>query len=104
MATRTGAMSIAVLPFRNISAAAETLGVHHATVIRRIDGRKPKQFIAEELAGPLGADFQIGVRDEMGMTDGDATEHAGAVQGETRARSPVRCAHGFTRLRRSGRQ
>jgi CubicO group peptidase (beta-lactamase class C family) len=33
-------------------------------VIRRVDGRRPKQFIAEELAGPLGADFQIGVRDE----------------------------------------
>ena len=30
-------------------------------VIRRVDGRRPKQFIAEELAGPLGADFQIGV-------------------------------------------
>jgi CubicO group peptidase (beta-lactamase class C family) len=33
-------------------------------VIRRIDGRRPKQFVAEELAGPFGADFQIGVRDE----------------------------------------
>lgn len=33
-------------------------------VIRRVDGRTPRQFIAEELAGPFGADFQIGVRDE----------------------------------------
>src|SRR5690348_16067641 len=33
-------------------------------VIRRIDGRGLKQFVAEELAGPFGADFQIGVRDE----------------------------------------
>jgi CubicO group peptidase (beta-lactamase class C family) len=30
-------------------------------VIRRIDGRGLKQFVAEELAMPFGADFQIGV-------------------------------------------
>ena len=30
-------------------------------VIRRIDGRGLKQFFAEEIAGPLDADFQIGV-------------------------------------------
>ena len=29
-------------------------------VIRRVDGRGLKQFFAEEIAGPLGADFQIG--------------------------------------------
>jgi CubicO group peptidase (beta-lactamase class C family) len=29
-------------------------------VIRRITGRTLKQFVAEEMAGPLGADFQIG--------------------------------------------
>jgi CubicO group peptidase (beta-lactamase class C family) len=33
-------------------------------VIRRIDGRGLRQFVTEELAGPFGADFQIGVRDE----------------------------------------
>jgi len=33
-------------------------------VIRRIDGRPLKQFFAEEIAGPLGADFQIGVAKE----------------------------------------
>ena len=31
-------------------------------VIRRITGRSLKQFFAEEIAGPLGADFQIGCR------------------------------------------
>jgi CubicO group peptidase (beta-lactamase class C family) len=31
-------------------------------VLRRIDGRPLKQYVAEELAGPLGADFQIGAR------------------------------------------
>jgi CubicO group peptidase (beta-lactamase class C family) len=31
-------------------------------VIRRITGRTFKQFVAEEIAGPLGADFQVGAR------------------------------------------
>src|SRR3954471_17105947 len=31
-------------------------------VLRRVDGRPLKQYVAEELAGPLGADFQIGAR------------------------------------------
>jgi len=36
-------------------------------VIRRVDGRGLKQFVAEELAGPFDADFQIGVRsDDLG--------------------------------------
>src|SRR5215470_2062951 len=29
-------------------------------VVRRITGRSLKQFVADEIAGPLGADFQIG--------------------------------------------
>jgi CubicO group peptidase (beta-lactamase class C family) len=29
-------------------------------LVRRVDGRGLKQFVAEEMAGPLGADFQIG--------------------------------------------
>jgi CubicO group peptidase (beta-lactamase class C family) len=29
-------------------------------VVRRISGKPLKQFVAEEIAGPLGADFQIG--------------------------------------------
>jgi CubicO group peptidase (beta-lactamase class C family) len=33
-------------------------------VIRRVSGRSLKQFVAEELAGPLHADFQIGAREE----------------------------------------
>ncbi|MGZ4711960.1 MAG: serine hydrolase domain-containing protein [Acidimicrobiia bacterium] len=33
-------------------------------VIRRVDGRGLKQFVAEELAEPFGADFQIGLRDK----------------------------------------
>jgi CubicO group peptidase (beta-lactamase class C family) len=33
-------------------------------VLRRVDGRSLKQYVAEEIAGPLGADFQIGARPE----------------------------------------
>src|SRR3954452_13800896 len=33
-------------------------------VVRRIDGRHLKQYVAEELAGPLGADFSIGAKEE----------------------------------------
>jgi len=29
-------------------------------VVRRVTGKRLKQFVAEEIAGPLGADFQIG--------------------------------------------
>jgi CubicO group peptidase (beta-lactamase class C family) len=30
-------------------------------VIRRVSGKKPGQFLADEIAGPLGADFHIGL-------------------------------------------
>jgi CubicO group peptidase (beta-lactamase class C family) len=33
-------------------------------VLRRVDGRSLKQYVAEELAAPMGADFQIGARPE----------------------------------------
>ncbi len=33
-------------------------------VVRRITGRSLKQFVAEELAGPLGADLQIGASEQ----------------------------------------
>ena len=33
-------------------------------VVRRISGRTLKQFVAEEIAGPLGADFQIGAAEK----------------------------------------
>jgi len=32
-------------------------------LVRRISGKTLKQFVAEEIAGPLGADFQIGAAD-----------------------------------------
>lgn len=32
-------------------------------VVRRLSGKPLKQFVAEEIAGPLGADFQIGAAD-----------------------------------------
>ncbi|TRW80318.1 beta-lactamase family protein [Mycolicibacterium sp. 018/SC-01/001] len=33
-------------------------------VLRRLTGQSLKQFVADEIAGPLGADFQIGARPE----------------------------------------
>jgi len=33
-------------------------------VIRRVSGKPLKRFAAEEIAGPLGADFQIGAAEE----------------------------------------
>ncbi|MGY1620395.1 serine hydrolase domain-containing protein [Geodermatophilus sp. SYSU D00691] len=33
-------------------------------VLRRVDGRSLKQYVAEELAAPFGADFQIGAKPE----------------------------------------
>ncbi|KAL7823132.1 beta-lactamase/transpeptidase-like protein [Trichoderma gracile] len=41
-----------------------TYGVLITEVIRRVTGKSLKQFVAEEIAGPLGADFQIGLKDE----------------------------------------
>jgi CubicO group peptidase (beta-lactamase class C family) len=36
-------------------------------VIRRITGPTLKQFVAEEIADPLGADFQIGAAEGGGL-------------------------------------
>lgn len=41
---------------------AVTQGYLVGEVIRRVDGRTVGTFLAEELAGPLGADFHIGLR------------------------------------------
>lgn len=41
-----------------------TMGVLIGELIHRVSGKPVKQFIAEELAGPLGADFQLGVTEK----------------------------------------
>lgn len=43
---------------------AATFGVLIAEVLRRVTGKTMKQFVAEEIAAPLGADFQIGLSDK----------------------------------------
>jgi len=43
---------------------ATTQGHLLGEIIRRATGKPMKQFVAEELAGPLKADFQIGAREE----------------------------------------
>lgn len=40
---------------------AQTFGHLVGEVIRRVDGRSPGRFLAEELAGPLGLDLFVGV-------------------------------------------
>ena len=42
---------------------ALTYGHLAGEVLRRVDGRSVGRFIAEEIAGPLGADFQVGLPD-----------------------------------------
>ncbi len=44
---------------------ALTYGWLAGELIRRTDGRTPGQFVAEELAGPLGLDMWIGLPDEL---------------------------------------
>ena len=41
-----------------------TIGYITGEIVRRIDGRPIQQFIAEELAQPLGAEFILGCREE----------------------------------------
>jgi CubicO group peptidase (beta-lactamase class C family) len=45
---------------------AVTWGVLVAELVRRIDGRTIGHFLAEELAGPAGADFHIGLASTFG--------------------------------------
>jgi CubicO group peptidase (beta-lactamase class C family) len=42
---------------------AENQGHLLGEIVRRVTGRTLKQFVAQEIAGPLGADFQIGARE-----------------------------------------
>jgi CubicO group peptidase (beta-lactamase class C family) len=42
-----------------------TFGVICGELIRRIDGRSAGRFVADELAGPLGLEFWIGLPDEL---------------------------------------
>jgi CubicO group peptidase (beta-lactamase class C family) len=43
---------------------AQTYGYLIGELIRRVDGRKPRQFFREEIASKIGADFQLGVTAE----------------------------------------
>lgn len=42
-----------------------TQGFLIAEIVRRVDGRSIGRFIAEEIAGPLGADIHLGLNDEQ---------------------------------------
>jgi len=44
---------------------AATWGVLVSEIVRRVDGRSIGQFLAEEIAGPAGADFYLGLAPEL---------------------------------------
>lgn len=54
---------------------AITFGVLIAEVLRRVTGKTLKQFVAEEIAGPLNADFQIGLADKDISRTSNAIAH-----------------------------
>ena len=80
-------------------------------LIRRITGRTFKQFVAEEIAGPVGADFQVGLRG-AGLGPGGARRPPAAAALRPRprwtrprrwsARSPGRSPPPAPRTRPSG--
>jgi CubicO group peptidase (beta-lactamase class C family) len=48
-------------PGSQLAYHGHTFGVICGELIRRIDGRRPGRFVADELAGPLGLEFWIGL-------------------------------------------
>jgi CubicO group peptidase (beta-lactamase class C family) len=67
---------------------ALTMGLILGELVRRTDGRRPRQFFAEEIAEPIGAEFSIGLPLEKPLrllstmvVDGAAPEHleSGAI-------------------------
>jgi len=44
---------------------ASTFGHLMAELVRRVTGRPLRDFIADEISGPLGADFYLGLRDDQ---------------------------------------
>lgn len=53
---------------RRIAYHSMTYGFPLGEVLHRVDGRKPSQFFRDEIAGPLGCDFQIALADQAEMT------------------------------------
>jgi CubicO group peptidase (beta-lactamase class C family) len=53
---------------------ALTYGHLLGEIVRRVDGRPPGRFVAEELAGPYGLDFGFGVADRCAELEYDAPD------------------------------
>ncbi|HIL85445.1 MAG TPA: class A beta-lactamase-related serine hydrolase, partial [Pseudomonadales bacterium] len=51
-------------PLTNETYHSVTFGYIVGELVRRVDGRSIQRFIAEELAGPLGADYILGCQDK----------------------------------------
>jgi CubicO group peptidase (beta-lactamase class C family) len=52
------------VPGTDVGEHAQTFGHLVGEVVRRVDGRTPGRFLAEELAGPLDLDVHIGLTDD----------------------------------------
>jgi CubicO group peptidase (beta-lactamase class C family) len=52
-------------PGARLAYHGHTFGVICGELIRRIDGRSPGRFVADELAGPAGLEFWIGLPDQL---------------------------------------
>ncbi len=53
---------------RRVVYHAFTYGFLLGEVIRRVDGRRPARFVAEEITGKAGADFQIGLQSKSDLS------------------------------------
>jgi CubicO group peptidase (beta-lactamase class C family) len=77
-----------------------TLGHLLGEVVRRVTGRTVDTYVAEEVAGPLGADFHLGLPDELDDRlalavpptgqDEDYVAGAAAAQAPATAATPIR--------------
>jgi CubicO group peptidase (beta-lactamase class C family) len=52
---------------RRVCYHSHTFGLLAGELVRRVDGRRPRQFIREEIAERIGADFQVGLGDKADM-------------------------------------
>ncbi|KAL6907171.1 beta-lactamase/transpeptidase-like protein [Trichoderma evansii] len=64
LAVKLAAQSLLWEPGTASGYHAITFGILIAEVLRRVTGKTLKQFVSEEIAGPLNADFQIGLSDK----------------------------------------
>lgn len=58
-------------------------------VVRRVDGRSPGQYLRDEVCGPLGLDFHVGLHDDELRRVADLTGFGAALAASMEGRSPL---------------